>query len=129
MPRGKRRDRVSLVVYQHDWRPGFAAFYANGGIRRGAKAHVAINVGSLLGAVSTGDLPAKDVPYFVAETLFHEFVQVLEEWAGVEFSEDRIEALIEKYRRHYLRGQKRAVWKYTGERPAPAKKRRKGKGR
>jgi hypothetical protein len=64
--------------------------------------------------VQTGDLDKKDLPYFVAESLMHEVIHVLEAWAGVEFSEDRVEELLTKYREKY--GQP-TVWEYTGAAP------------
>lgn len=89
---------VLIEVYQQDWMPGFAAFLDDGSVQSGAAAKVALNMGSLMAAVETEDLSAKDIPYVVAESIMHEVMHVLEAWAGVEFSEDRIEALIEKYR-------------------------------
>ncbi|MBF0270303.1 MAG: hypothetical protein HQL44_17115 [Alphaproteobacteria bacterium] len=95
-------DKISIEVYQHDWIPGFAAFRDDGIVAEG-KAHVVINVGGLLACVASGDIPAADIPYMVAETLMHEIVHVLEAWADVEFNEDRVEALIEKYTAERMR--------------------------
>lgn len=103
-----RPDRVSIEIYQQDWMPGFAAFLApaEGGMEinemdDSAKAHVILNVGSLLSAVQTGHLDKRDLPYMIAESLMHEVIHVLEAWAGVEFNEERAEALLEKYRERY----------------------------
>lgn len=93
--------RVSIEVYQHDWLPGFAAFHDDGRIQEGAKAHVILNLGSLLTAVHAGDLPKEDLPYMVAESLMHEAIHALESWAGVEFSEEKVEALLAKYQETY----------------------------
>ena len=91
-------DRVTIEVYQQDWIPGFAAFRHNGVAAKRGTAHVVLNLGSLLALVADKAIEPSEVPYFVAESLMHEVFHVLEAWAGVEFSEDRVEALIEKYR-------------------------------
>lgn len=92
---------ISIEIYQHDWIPGFAAFADDGSINEDAKAHVIINLGAILSTVAHGDIEAKEVPYFVAESIMHEVVHALEAWAGVEFSEERVEALIEAYSKKY----------------------------
>ena len=108
---------ISIEVYQHDWIPGFAAFHEpEGGLDDGAKAHVVLNLGSLMAAVQTGDLDKKDLPYIIAESLMHETIHALESWAKVEFSEDRVEELLTKYREKYERA---TVWEYTGAEPQP----------
>lgn len=91
---------VVIEVYQHDWLPGFAAFQ-EGSLEATGKAYVVLNLGSLLAMVESGDAEASDLPYIVAESIMHEVVHALEEWAGVEFNEERVEALIEKYRATY----------------------------
>jgi len=90
------KPNVKIEVFQQDWIPGFAAFQ-EGSIAHGDHAHVVLNIGSILCAAGLKDVELKDVPYFVAESLMHEIVHVLEEWAGVEFSEKRVEELIKKY--------------------------------
>lgn len=90
------RDSISIEIYQHDWLPGFAAFRNDSAVVDG-KAHVVLNIGSLLGMVASGDVDRSELPYIIAESLMHEVVHVLEAWAGVEFNEDRVDALIEKY--------------------------------
>jgi hypothetical protein len=92
---------ISLEVYQQDWVPGFAAFLDDGTLRETGKAHLMINIGSLLSCVESGELPPKDFPYMVAETLMHEAIHALEAWAKVEFSEEKVEELLQKYRRQY----------------------------
>jgi hypothetical protein len=93
---------ISIEVYQHDWIPGFAAFADDGSLKADAKAHVVLNLGAILGTVASGDVPAADVPYFVAESIMHEVMHALEDWAGVEFNEGRVDALLEKYRQHVM---------------------------
>ncbi len=60
--------------------------------------YIALNIAATLGTVVMGDVSAKDLPYMIAENIAHEVFHALEDWAGVEFDEDRVEALIEKYR-------------------------------
>lgn len=95
-----KQDRVSIEIYQQDWIPGWAAFHDDGSIQEGSKAHVVLNLGSLLCAVESGDLAKSDLPYMVAESLMHEVIHVLEAWANVEFGEEKVERLLEKYRDH-----------------------------
>lgn len=105
---------ISIEVFQQDWQPGFASFYDDGRLTEGASAHVTLNLGSLLCAVQTGDLDRRDLPYLIAETLMHETVHALEAWANVEFSEDRVEELLTRYRAKYDRA---TIWEYTGSEP------------
>ncbi|MCU7841916.1 MAG: hypothetical protein KZQ94_21405 [Candidatus Thiodiazotropha sp. (ex Troendleina suluensis)] len=92
---------LSIEVYQQDWMPGFAAFLDDGSIQEGAAAHVVINIGANLLTVETVDLDVQDLPYMIAETLMHEIIHALESWAGVAFSEERVEKLLDAYREHY----------------------------
>ncbi|WP_430912859.1 hypothetical protein [Methylobacterium sp. sgz302541] len=94
---GLKPPRVEF--HQHDWIPGFAAF-APGATTPGpdSRAFCVLNLGSILGTVETGDVPPTDLPYFIAESMMHEVMHALEQWAGTEFSEERVEALLAKYR-------------------------------
>jgi len=92
-----RGERLTIEVRQQDWMPGFAA-YLDDGRQINGSAHVLLNIGASVLAVAQGDIPAADLPYHIADDLMHEIMHALEAWAGVEFSEDRIEALIAKYR-------------------------------
>lgn len=94
---------VRIAVFQHDWIPGFAAYHPSGRLNRRAERHVVLNLGSFLSAVETKELDPKDLPYMVAETLMHEVVHALEDWAGREFSEKRVEQLLDAYRAKYGR--------------------------
>ena len=89
-----------IEIRQQDWIPGFAAFLS-GSTKVTGKAHVLLNLGSFIAAVQTGDIPASEVPYAIAESVMHEVMHVLEEWAGVEFSEERVEALTDAYAAKY----------------------------
>jgi hypothetical protein len=101
MPRKRVADllgqRVVIDVYQQDWMPGFAAFLDDGSLAESGRPKFAINLGAFVASVSTGDIEKSEIPYFVAETLMHEVIHVIEKWAGAEFSEERVDALIEKY--------------------------------
>ena len=104
----QKATNIKLEVYQQDWMPGFAAFSDDGSIQQGAPAHIGINIAALLQAVAYKELDKNDLPYVIAESLFHEFVHVLESWAGVEFNEERVEALLDKYRKQALEQIKKA---------------------
>jgi len=95
--RGTVQAMPIIEVRQMDWIPGFAAF-VDGAEGPQGEAQVVLNVGALVAAVDMEDIDASEVPYFVAESIMHEVMHVLEKWAGVEFSEDRIEALTDRYR-------------------------------
>jgi len=94
---------ISIEVFQQDWIPGFAAYLDDGSLKEGAPAHVVLNLGSTLAVVEQGGIEKDEVPYFVAENIMHEVIHVLEAWANVEFNEDRVEQLIEKYREEQWR--------------------------
>lgn len=98
-----RADAPLIEVRQQDWIPGFAAFLDtdNGDGASGpppGPAHVVINLGAIMGLVEAKDAGASEVPYIIAECVMHEVMHALEQWAGVEFSEDRIHGLLDKYR-------------------------------
>lgn len=95
---------IKIEFRQQDWIPGFAAFRPSATTPDG-DAFFVLNVGSLMAVVETGDLPREELPYLVAETMMHEIIHALEQWAGVEFSEDRVDALLEKYREAYRHDQ------------------------
>ena len=103
----KRVDALNAVapfkieVYQQDWTPGFAAFNDDGSIQLGAPAHLSIDLGGFLASVDAKDLEKQDLPYVIAESLMHEVIHALEAWAGQEFNEEKVEALLQKYREKY----------------------------
>ena len=96
-PNTQASNTISIEIYQQDWIPGFAAFRDDKSLDVTGKAHVVLNLGAFLATVVTDDLPANELPYFIAESLMHEVIHVLEAWAKVEFNEERVNALIEKY--------------------------------
>lgn len=95
--------RMTVEVYQQDWCPGFAAFLDDGSVQKGT-AHICLNVGALMAAVEAKDVEKADLPYLIAESMMHEIIHALEAWAGVEFSEEKVEALLEAYRVKYGKG-------------------------
>jgi hypothetical protein len=95
------KDNITIKIFQGDWIPGFAGYRNYKNQEGKAHAHVVLNIGSLLVMVEEGDCDAKDLPYVIAESLMHEVVHALEAWAGVEFNEERVEELTEKYRQKY----------------------------
>ncbi|NIX77002.1 hypothetical protein [Microvirga terricola] len=88
-----------IEFHQQDWIPGFAAFLPGATTPAPqARAFCVLNLGSILATVATGDIPASEVPYFIPESMMHEIMHAFEQWAGTEFSEERVEALLAKYR-------------------------------
>lgn len=99
VPTGRYPQPPAIEFHQQDFIPGFAAFLPSATTPApNSRAFCVLNLGSLLAAVALGDMPASEVPYAIAESMMHEVMHVLEQWAGTEFSEERVEALIEKYR-------------------------------
>lgn len=94
-----------IQFFQQDWIPGFAAFIDDGmELKPDSRPFCVLNVGSLITMHRAGDVDAREIPYIVAETMMHEIMHVIEKWAGVEFSEEKVELLLEKYR-HYAESQ------------------------
>lgn len=97
---------LKIEFRQVDWVPGFAGYLENGNPK--GKAFCLLNVGALLSTIERGDLPVGDLPYMIAETMMHEIIHAIEAWAGVEFSEEKVEALLTKYRED--RGRDGTFW-------------------
>ena len=90
-----------IEFHQADWIPGFAAFVDDGKkFTRDpdSKAFCVLNLGSFLAAIQTGDLSREDLAREVADCMCHEVLHVIEKWCGIEFSEDRVNGLLDKYR-------------------------------
>ena len=81
---------------QHDWIPGFAAFAPNKTVT--GTAFCVVNLGAFIASVDAGDLSRSELVHVLAESMMHEVIHVIEQWAGVEFSEDRVNSLLEAYR-------------------------------
>lgn len=90
---------LKIKVYQNDIIPGFACFNDNGSLKKESKCLVAININAFLLASKCHDLPVKELPYFMAESIMHEVIHCLEAWAGKKFSEKKVNNLIKKYQR------------------------------
>jgi len=83
--------------------PGFSAFLSDGTLNEQSEPHaeIVLNIGSSLVAIEEKSIDKKHMPYLIMEDIIHELTHVLEEWCGVEFNEEKVEALLEKYRQHY----------------------------
>ena len=93
------RNAPRVEFHQQDWLPGFAAFLPDATtLSPSARAFCVLNLGSFLATVEAGHVAKSELPYFIASSMMHEVMHVLEQWAGVEFSEERVESLLEKYR-------------------------------
>lgn len=97
-----------IEFHQHDWIPGWAAFLdfdddacAAKQINPESKAFCVLNLGAFIAAIELGDMNREDLPYHIAESMMHEVIHAIEKWVGVEFSEERIEALCAAYREKY----------------------------
>lgn len=100
---------LKIEFRQVDWESGFAGYLDNGQPK--GRAFCFLNIGTLLCAVDKGDLPAADLPYMIAESMMHEIIHALEAWAGVELSEEKVEALLVKYRE--AAGREGTFWEYA----------------
>jgi len=92
-------NNIRLEVYQNDWLPGFAAFLHDGKMKKEARAHLVINIENMVEMANRSEAEKPELPYVIAEALTHEVFHAIEAWAEVEFSEERVEALIDKYRK------------------------------
>lgn len=92
---------MKIEFHQHGWIPGFVGFAPGATIPApDSRAFCFVNIGALLASIQTGDTAREDLPYFLAESMMHEVIHVIEQWAGVEFSEERVEALLKRYAQH-----------------------------
>lgn len=94
------RKKVNARIVQMDGVEGFAC-YLSPSARKG-KAIIGLNVEAMLAGVLTKDFTVKDLPYIVADSIMHEVIHVLEDWAKVQFSDKKVERLIGAYRKHYM---------------------------
>ena len=88
-------DQIRIDVFQDDGIEAFAAYDPGDAT---CKPEIRLCVERILGMVAMDDIDPKDVPYVVAESLMHEMIHALEDWAGLEFNEERVYELIAKYR-------------------------------
>lgn len=95
------KKKIVARVVQMDGIEGFAC-YLSPSAKKG-KAIIGLNVEALMIGVLAKDFRVKDLPYIVADSIMHETIHALEDWAGVQFSEKKVEGLISAYRRHYTK--------------------------
>lgn len=91
------KDNLTIEFRQHDWIEGFAALLADDQPDFTKPAFCVLNLGGLLSLVKMGHAAPEDLPYIIAESMMHEIIHCLEQWAGVEFNEDRVEQLLAQY--------------------------------
>ena len=100
--------QVKADIVQADGINGFGC-YLQTSVRKNKRCIIGVNVEALMAAVAMKDLKVEDVPYIFAETIMHEVIHSLEDWAKMEFSHKKVDKLIDKYRRHYSEeGRKKA---------------------
>lgn len=97
----KLKPTIKIRVYQTNFSPGFAFYQTGRRLSKTGKAIVGLDIGNLLALAADNSIDAKELPYIVAQVLMHEVFHVLEEWAGVEFSEARVDKLCRMYARQY----------------------------
>jgi len=95
------RKKVNARVVQMDGIDGFAC-YLSPSARKG-KTIIGLNVEALLASVVVKDFTVKDLPYIVADSIMHEIIHALEDWARVQFSNKKVDKLIAEYRKHYAK--------------------------
>jgi hypothetical protein len=88
------KKKFKITAYKNDDLDGFAAYKA-GSIKDEGGGIAILNIEANLVAGIENDIPLKEM---LVETLMHEVGHALEEWYDLEFSEDRIEKIIESYR-------------------------------
>ena len=89
--------KFKIEIVREDGIDGFGA-YLHPTLTRDGKAHVILDIEGIAIACLTEDISFKEM---LLTTVLHEFAHVLEEFYGLEFSEDRVEALLEVYAKKY----------------------------
>lgn len=89
---GPERANLHIRIEKDDEIPAFAGFAYHPD--QGDERLVLLNVfASFMAARDAGE----SVKEIMVESLMHEFGHILEEWFGLEFSEERIEAIVQSY--------------------------------
>jgi len=88
-------NRFKITAVRHDDMDAFGA-YASSSIESEEGGLVLLNVEGTIGTCMEHDIEPKQM---IIEMLMHEFGHALEEWYECDFDEDRIERIIESYRR------------------------------
>jgi hypothetical protein len=87
-----------IQFFNHNWSNGFATFINDPNkIGVGDNPFCTINLGAFIACVKTGELSQSELPYYIARSMMHEIIHVLEKWASVEFSEEKVESLLVEY--------------------------------
>lgn len=81
-------ERFSIDVHVKNYDEGWAAFSCDP--ENVSDRIITLNLGSMMLAVHKKDVEPGDLPYMIAEALFHEVIHALELWSGVEFSEEAV---------------------------------------
>lgn len=90
-------DSVELIVAAGDWMPGFGAYLAPAdGFRNPAQ--IRISVPQAVAMLKDGEISKDEVWDHVMTTIIHEVGHAMEHWLRLEFSEGRVDALVDRYR-------------------------------
>lgn len=90
--------RATIEVRGGDDCAGFGAYVV--GSMRAGRPIVYLNLSAALLVQLLEGVPAREM---IVETLMHEVGHALEEWAGLEYSDARLERIIDAYRERYGR--------------------------
>ena len=90
---------VKVDIVQADGVEGFA-FYKVGSVKDN-RCIIGLNVEAFVASVGFGQVKIKDLPYFLAESIMHEVIHALEDWAKVKFSHRKVNKMLKAYAEHY----------------------------
>ena len=91
---------VKADIVQADGVDGFA-FYKVGSVKDN-RCIIGLNVEAFVASVAMGQTKLKDLPYLLAESIMHEVIHALEDWAKVQFSHRKVNKLLKDYAEHYF---------------------------
>lgn len=84
---------------KQDWTPGFAAYAPEDGpFQPDPPAFCVLDLSAFLMTFDRSKETPEDLYRTIADSMLHECCHVLEHWLGLEFNEERIEALTAQYR-------------------------------
>ncbi len=118
------KDKIKIVIYQNDELPAFAG-YLSPSLKEMDKAVVGLSIENLVATVAMKDIAPDELPYFIAESIMHEVIHVLEDWADVEFSEERVDLIIQAYQEKYksMKETMSNAEEFLNDNPVPNQKR------
>jgi hypothetical protein len=90
---------VKADVVQADGVQGFACYLSPS--VKDKRCIIGLNVEAFMACVAMGQIKQKDLPYILAESIMHEVIHALEDWAKVKFSHKKVNKLIKAYAEHY----------------------------